>query len=58
VTAGRAWLAGAVCFSVALAGLWTSRKIGKTEASDEARHIAMFPAEILRTVNGFAATGT
>lgn len=52
LTTGRAWMAGAVCFCVALAGLWTSGKIGETEASDKARHVALFPAEILRTISG------
>ncbi len=50
LTTGHAWLAGAVCFCIALCGLGTSWKIGRTGASDKARHIALFPAEILRTV--------
>lgn len=52
LTAGRTWLAATACVGIALAGLWSALRIGQTEPADQTRKIALFPAEILRTVSG------
>lgn len=49
---GRTWLAAAVCLAVALVGLFSAWMMAPTELSDAERPIAIFPAEILRTVYG------
>ena len=50
VVAGRYWLAALVCLGVALAGLWSASGISATPCGDSQRKIALFPAEIVRTV--------
>ena len=49
---GRFWLAAVLCLAVALSGLGSARMLKPTAAPATARPIALFPAEILRTVNG------
>lgn len=49
---GRTWLASLVCLAVALAGLCSAWKMPQTTRSDVAKPIALFPSEILRTVQG------
>jgi acyl-[acyl-carrier-protein]-phospholipid O-acyltransferase / long-chain-fatty-acid--[acyl-carrier-protein] ligase len=49
---GRMWLAAAVCLAVALGGLWSAGKMEPTAAPKSARPIALFPMEILHTLQG------
>ena len=44
------WVAGLFCLLVAIAGLWAASGMEATPKADEARQIAWFPAEILRTI--------
>jgi len=55
LTADRPWLAPCFSLALALAGLWSASAIGASEARDPARRIALFPSEILRTINGVRA---
>ncbi|HEX9078138.1 MAG TPA: MFS transporter, partial [Desulfuromonadaceae bacterium] len=47
---GRFWLAGLVCVFLALAGLWSARRLAPTMAADRERRVFFFPSEILRTI--------
>ncbi|MDD2272514.1 MAG: acyl-[ACP]--phospholipid O-acyltransferase [Desulfuromonadaceae bacterium] len=47
---GRYWVAALFSLVVAVAGLWTAGGMETTTRSDESRHVALFPTEILRTV--------
>ncbi|MBK5274877.1 MAG: acyl-[ACP]--phospholipid O-acyltransferase [Desulfuromonadales bacterium] len=47
---GRYWLAGLFCLVVALAGLWAASGMEATPRADAGRRVAIFPAEILRTI--------
>lgn len=47
---GRMWQATLVCLAIAVAGYFSSKQLKATQASDSARPIALFPAEIFRTV--------
>lgn len=47
---GRYWLAALFSLVVAVAGLWSAQGMETTTRSDESRHVALFPTEILRTV--------
>lgn len=47
---GRYWLAALFSLAVAVAGLWSAWGMETTTRSDEERHIALFPSEILRTI--------
>ena len=49
MVSGRYWLAALFSLSVAVAGLWSAWGMETTTRSDEDRHVALFPAEILRT---------
>ncbi len=47
---GRYWLAALFSLVVAVAGLWSAWGMETTTRSDEERHIALLPSEILHTV--------
>lgn len=52
VTAERPWLTACFSLAVALAGLWSASTIGTTEARAPGKKVALFPAEIFRTISG------
>jgi acyl-[acyl-carrier-protein]-phospholipid O-acyltransferase / long-chain-fatty-acid--[acyl-carrier-protein] ligase len=49
---GRTWIAALVCLGVAIAGLCSARSIDSPAPTAPIRPVALFPAEILRTVKG------
>lgn len=49
---GRTWLAAVACFAIALAGFWSAGKMNATVARDLGRSVAIFPIEILKTIQG------
>ncbi|MBJ6723332.1 acyl-[ACP]--phospholipid O-acyltransferase [Geomesophilobacter sediminis] len=52
---GRFWLAALACLGVALGGLGSAWMMAKTEPSDAGRPVALFPAEIFRTINSISS---
>ncbi len=47
---GRFWLASLFCLLVAVGGLWSAWRMEAMPVADKDRRIALFPAEIFRTV--------
>ncbi len=52
---GRMWMAAIVCLAIAIVGYWSSKQLKTTVASDAVRPIALFPAEIYRTIKSISS---